>query len=290
MQTIELRELEKLKTLRLNIGRSLSQGEGMRRSSAKGRSAEFSGYREYIPGDDMRYVDWNAFARFDKLFIKEFMEEKEGRVNIFLDTSLSMEFGQKLKSTLMAELTEAISYIATSGKDMVYVTDLCDIKRSIRVANGNLGVSQLKKWLTTTNIQGRVNLIQSLKKSIKGRGGIAFLISDLMDEEFLDNEDEIIRLFEYHNMKLIILHVLSKEELNIEDVGAFQLVDAEDQSRDIKLTLDRNTVGEYQRALEDYIRKVKEKAKAGGMGYVLCSTGDPLQEILFIKLREIYSI
>ena len=78
MQTIDLRELEKLNMLKLSIKRSLSQGEGLRRSSAKGRSAEFSGYREYIPGDDMRYVDWNAFARLDKLYIKEFMEEKRG--------------------------------------------------------------------------------------------------------------------------------------------------------------------------------------------------------------------
>ena len=124
MQTIDLRELEKLNMLKLSIKRSLSQGEGLRRSSAKGRSAEFSGYREYIPGDDMRYVDWNAFARLDKLYIKEFMEEKEGRVNIYLDTSRSMEFGEKLKSTLMSELTESISYIASSGRDSVFITDL----------------------------------------------------------------------------------------------------------------------------------------------------------------------
>ena len=57
METLNLRELEQLNTLRLNIRRSMSQGEGLRRSSAKGRSAEFSGYREYVPGDDTRYVD-----------------------------------------------------------------------------------------------------------------------------------------------------------------------------------------------------------------------------------------
>ena len=72
----------------------------------------------------MRYVDWNAYARLDKLFIKEYMEEKEGRVNIYLDTSRSMEFGRRLKSTAMAELTEAISFIAANGRDAVYVTDL----------------------------------------------------------------------------------------------------------------------------------------------------------------------
>ena len=120
MQTIDLHELERLRGLKLNIRRTLSYNEGARRSSSKGRSAEFSGYREYIPGDDMRYVDWNAYARLDKLYIKEYMEEREGRVNIYLDTSRSMEFGEKLKSTLMAELTEAISYVALSGRDSVW--------------------------------------------------------------------------------------------------------------------------------------------------------------------------
>lgn len=288
MQTIDLRELEKLNTLRLNIKRSMSQGEGLRRSSAKGRSAEFSGYREYVPGDDMRYVDWNAFARFDKLYIKEFMEEKEGRVSIYLDTSKSMDFGEKLKSTLMAELTEAISYIAVSGRDSVYVTDLANPANTLRIPNGNQGIAVLKKWLTDINTSGKINLKDSLKRAVRGRGGMAFLISDLMDESFLEDEEDILKLFSFHNMKLSFLHVMSREELEIEDDGAYQLIDSEEETKEIRLTLDRKTIADYKKALDEYIRKVTDRAQIAGANYILCSTGESLQKIIFEKMKILF--
>lgn len=288
MQTIDLRELEKLNTLRLNIKRSMSQGEGLRRSSAKGRSAEFSGYREYVPGDDMRYVDWNAFARFDKLYIKEFMEEKEGRVSIYLDTSKSMDFGEKLKSTLMAELTEAISYIAVSGRDSVYVTDLANPANTLRIPNGNQGIVVLKKWLTDINTSGKINLKDSLKRAVRGRGGMAFLISDLMDESFLEDEEDILKLFSFHNMKLSFLHVMSREELEIEDDGAYQLIDSEEETKEIRLTLDRKTIADYKKALDEYIRKVTDRAQIAGANYILCSTGESLQKIIFEKMKILF--
>ena len=288
METLDLRELEKLNNLHIQINRSLSQGEGGRRSAEKGRSAEFSGYREYIPGDDMRYVDWNAYARFDKLFIKEYMEEREGRVSIFLDTSKSMDFGQKLKSTLMAELCQAIAYIAGTGRDSVYVTDLAEPGATLRVPKGRQGVPVLAGWLKRKPVAGRIDLATSLRYAIKGRGGVAYVISDLMDENFLANQDEIQKLFLYHSMKVTFLHVLSKEELEIDDIGAYQLIDSEDDTKDVRLTLDRRTVGNYQKALEDYKNRIKANAAAAGAAYVLCSTGDPLQKIIFEDMRALF--
>ena len=288
MQTINLRELEKLNTLRLNIRRSMSQGEGLRRSSAKGRSAEFSGYREYVPGDDMRYVDWNAYARFDKMYIKEFMEEKEGRVSIYLDTSKSMDFGEKLKSTLMAELTEAISYIASTSRDSVFVTDLSNPTYTFKVPNGNQGVGNLKRWLEGIQTGSSINLRDALKRAVRGRGGVAFVISDFMDEGFLGAEEEILRLFGYHGMQVNLLHVMSKEELEIEEDGAFQLIDSENENKEIRLTLDKYSIRDYKKALENYTRQINEKAKVAGAGYVLCSTGERLHKLVFEDMRFMF--
>lgn len=291
MQTIDLRELEKLNMLKLSIKRSMSQGEGLRRSSAKGRSAEFSGYREYIPGDDMRYVDWNAFARLDKLYIKEFMEEKEGRVSIYLDTSRSMEFGEKLKSTLMSELTESLSYIASSGRDSVYITDLANPTYTFKVPSGKQGVGNLRKWLDSIHpgeVVKSINLKESLKKAVRGRGGIAFVISDFMDEGFLEAETDILKLFGYHGMEVTLLHVLSQEELEIDDDGAFQLIDSEEESKEVRLTLDRYSIRDYKKALDNYIRSIEEKARAAGGRYVLCSTGENVHKLLFESMRDLF--
>ena len=291
MQTIDLRELEKLNMLKLSIKRSLSQGEGLRRSSAKGRSAEFSGYREYIPGDDMRYVDWNAFARLDKLYIKEFMEEKEGRVNIYLDTSRSMEFGEKLKSTLMSELTESISYIASSGRDSVFITDLANPTYTFKVPSGKQGVGTLRKWLEGIhpgNEVKSINLKESLKKAIRGRGGLAFVISDFMDEGFLDAESDILKLFGYHGMEVILLHVMSQEELEIDEDGAFQLIDSEEETKEVRLTLDKYSIRDYKKTLEKYMRDIEDKARAAGGKYVLCSTGESISKLIFESMRDVF--
>ena len=288
METLNLKELEQLNTLRLNIRRSMSQGEGLRRSSAKGRSAEFSGYREYVPGDDTRYVDWNAYARFDKLYIKEFMEEKEGRVSIYLDTSKSMDFGEKKKSTLMAELAEIISFSATSGRDSVYVTDLAFPTNTFKVPVGSLGVATLKTWLEKTEVNGKIDLMSSLKKAVKGRGGVAIVISDFMDEGFLANETDILRLFDYHGMKTTLIHVLSREEMEIEDDGSFQYIDSEDDDREVRITLDKYSIRDYKKALEDYSKNIYTKAKAAGGNYILCSTADPIKKLIYENLRFLF--
>ncbi len=288
MKTIDLRELEKLNMLKLNIRRSMSQSEGLRRSSAKGRSAEFSGYREYIPGDDMRYVDWNAYARLDKLYIKEFMEEKEGRVNIFLDTSQSMEFGEKLKSTLMAELAESISYIAGLGRDSVFVSDLGNPANTLKVPTGTNGVAVLKKWLEGIQPQGRIDIMKSLRSAIKGNGGVAFILSDFMDEGFLGAEEEVLKLFAYHNMKVTLLQILSREELEIEEDGAFQFIDSEDEMKNVKLTLDKYSIRDYKRSLDNYMRQINEKAKSVGADYILCSTGDSLNKMIFEDMKLLF--
>ena len=284
MQTLDLRELEGLGRLQFNIKRSQSMGEGVRRSARKGRSAEFSGYREYMPGDDTRYVDWNAYARFDKLYIKEYMEEREGRIDVFLDTSRSMEFGSKLKSTLMAELTEVISYIGVNGKDSVYVSDMANPVNPFRVPSSLNGSAQLAKWLQKIECKGSVDINTSVRKMTRGRGGLTFIISDFMDEKFIEGLEDTLRLLNSRNITPVLLQILSEEEMNIDDIGAYQFIDSEDESKDVRLTLDRQTIRDYKSALQDYTRNIEKISKSGGAGYILCSTADSLQKIVYEKM------
>lgn len=290
MQTMDIRGLERYRRLYLNIRRSLSQGEGTRRSSSKGRSAEFSGYREYIPGDDMRYVDWNAYARLDKLYIKEFMEEREGRVNIYLDTSRSMEFGEKLKSTLMAELTAIISFIAISGRDAVYVTNLADISKTIKVQPGKNGMVILDRWLRDQKPSVRINIGESLKKAHRTRGGMTFIMSDFMDEEFASVETDILKYFRFFGTEVMLIHILSKEEMEIDMNGAYRFVDSEDENKDVRLSLDRRTIGEYNEALSNYIKLLKVNAAKAGASYVLCNTNENVETIVYEKLKIVFGI
>ena len=132
----------------------------------------------------------------------------------------------------------------------------------------------LRKWLEGIHPGEEVksiNLMESLKKAIRGRGGVAFVISDFMDEGFLDAETDILKLFSYHGMEVTLLHVLSQEELEIDDDGAFQLIDSEDETKEVRLTLDKYSIRDYKKALENYMRQILKRRpvrQAEGMYYV----------------------
>ena len=111
--------LDALDTLDLNV-RQMKSGNysGARRSRAYGASPEFADYRDYVPGDDLRRIDWNAAGRFDKYLIKRFMDEKQGRNCIYLDTSASMGFTEEKRFAAL-RLTAALGYLSVSNMDSV---------------------------------------------------------------------------------------------------------------------------------------------------------------------------
>ena len=110
---------KKLNKINMYINFKLTGGtQGGRKSKAKGVSVEFSDYREYAPGDDFRRIDWNAYGRFDKFFIKVFMEEREGVFNFFIDKSKSMDYGKDNKKDTALKIVAALSYIALNNSGL----------------------------------------------------------------------------------------------------------------------------------------------------------------------------
>ena len=291
MRTISVDNLAGLDRLRFTIkNKSVTQYEGGRRSGIKGRSTEFSGFREYIPGDDMRYVDWNAYGRFDKLYIKEYTEEREGCINIFLDTSASMDFGGKPKDEMMAGLAEAICYICNKQRDSVTVTDLADPGRTLKLPKGRLGMMRLEAFSRSTPIQGKVNLKDAVKRAATGKHGLTFIISDFYDEAFLDAEEELCKFMRFLRQEPVLLQVLSREELEIDNTGAARLHDIEMPDEMVSATFDRLTVDGYLEALRDFTNRLRSAADRAGAGYYMCRTDRTLGRILLEDLRGLYDI
>ena len=291
MRTISVDNLAGLDRLRFTIkNKSVTQYEGGRRSGIKGRSTEFSGFREYIPGDDMRYVDWNAYGRFDKLYIKEYTEEREGCINIFLDTSASMDFGGKPKDEMMAGLAEAICYICNKQGDSVTGTDLADPGRTLKLPKGRLGMMRLETFLRSTPIQGKVNLKDAVKRAATGKHGLTFIISDFYDEAFLDAEEELCKFMRFLRQEPVLLQVLSREELEIDNTGAARLHDIEMPDEMVSATFDRLTVDGYLEALRDFTNRLRSAADRAGAGYYMCRTDRTLGRILLEDLRGLYDI
>src|SRR5438045_6164638 len=106
--------------------RAKSSLKGERRSKARGQSVEFADYRNYVSGDDLRYLDWNLYGRLDRLFLKLYEEERELPVRIFLDASESMTFGESRKFDFARQVAAAVGYVALCGFDRVTVIPFPD--------------------------------------------------------------------------------------------------------------------------------------------------------------------
>src|SRR3989442_9649912 len=122
-QILDSTFLKKLERLSLIAKRPFAgQMKGEKRSVKRGTSVEFADYREYMMGDDLRYVDWNTAARLEKLFVKLFIEEEDLYLALLIDTSKSMDFGEPKKLHFAARVAAALGYIGLSNYDRVSVT------------------------------------------------------------------------------------------------------------------------------------------------------------------------
>src|SRR5215475_2169611 len=141
-----LRRLEQFQLLAQRRAKSSLRGE--RRSRARGQSVEFADYRNYVAGDDFRYLDWNLYGRLERLFLKLYEEERELPVSIFLDASESMTFGTPPKFDFAKQVAAAVGYVALCGFDRVSVTVFPEAEKEIAVRGALRSVRGRRSALT----------------------------------------------------------------------------------------------------------------------------------------------
>lgn len=242
--------LRRLDALRLSM-RSPAQGGagGLRRSRALGTSVEFSDFREYAPGDDLRRLDWNAYARFDRLFLKLFMEEQETQVNILADTSASMrEHG---KWELARGLAELFAYLALRGGDRVAVYALGGETARAEGLSGRAGYMRAAEFLEGIRPAGEVRLCETLPRlPLRPGRGVSLLITDLMSPDGYENA---LRSLQYRKQETTLLHVLSPWEMQPELDGMVRLIDSE-TGEERELLIGGSMLESYRHALDGLLR------------------------------------
>lgn len=263
----------RLDTLRLNMrGRAQGGAGGSRRSRQTGSSAEFSDYREYIPGDDIRRLDWNAYARFDRLFLKLFMEEQESQVTILLDASASME--AKWKTARAA--AEAVGYLALTGGDRLCVQCLKD-GRALRspLLSGRAAFPRLTAFLDSCAPDGKTETLTDAVKHAEGlKKGMCFLITDGYTEDALKETLDYLR---YRKQETAVIQVLSGGELRPETEGAVRLTDSE-TGETLDLLADRAALDAYLDALNAFLEEVRENCASREAVYLMLDSGEPFEE------------
>lgn len=285
---------EKLSRLRLTMGQKSSMNlTGNRKSVQKGSSTEFSDFREYMPGDDIRRIDWNAYGRLDRLYVKEYMEEKEAVVTILVDTSASMNYGEKKKSHLAIKIAGALAYLGLNNMDRVYLYDMQKIQSPHIATGGKKAIMSASGWLENLNFEGTVDIYEAIKTLPAKGPGVTILISDFLQENFLDTNQEpakqIIRFLNYRKQKVIFLHVLAGEEMDVKYTGTKNLIDMEDKSM-LRISLEAASIKVYENALREFVERLERVCEQAGAAYVVCNTERDFYQLMFKDLRVLYDI
>lgn len=271
--------LKRLERLSLNMEKLVAAGSGgLRKSRARGSSVEFSDFREYAYGDDLRRVDWNAYGRFDRLFIKLFMEEREAMVNVFLDCSRSMDFGEPKKSIMASQLAAAISFLALSNMDRLCINLLQDDKlRSSDIFGGKGRFDGCASFMNDIELRGTTDMNKAIKMKRFTSRGLSVVISDFFTQGSLE---DFIKYMIYNKQDVVLLHILSPEELDPKLKGQVRLKDSETgEMVDVDLT--PSILDKYDKILSSFKSGLRETAKRCGGAYVSISSGDSLEKVLF---------
>src|SRR5436309_11514612 len=165
-----LARLEQLELVSRKIFTGRMKGE--RLSKRKGQSVEFADYRNYVVGDDLRFLDWNLYARLDKLFLRLFMEEEDLHFYLLLDNSLSMDFGTPTKLHYARQVAAALGFVGLVNLDRVMVEVFNDrLTQSLPALRGRRSLWRLLEFLTKLEPAGPSDLTRALKAfSLKASG------------------------------------------------------------------------------------------------------------------------
>jgi uncharacterized protein (DUF58 family) len=278
-----LARLEQLELVSRKIFRGRMKGE--RRSKKKGQSVEFADYRNYVKGDDLRFLDWNLYARLNKLFIRLFMEEEDLHFYVLIDNSMSMDFGNPTKLHYAKQVAAALGFIGLVNMDRVVVEAFNDrLTQSLPAVRGRRSLWRLMDFLEKIEPVGPSDLKRALKSfSLKCSGkGIVVLISDLMDK---GGYEEALRYIVARQLDIYVIQVLSQEEIEPEIVGDLKLVDIEDEDV-AEITVSGPLLKRYKQNLAAFRGALHEFCTRRGVSYIFTSTKVPFDRLVLSYLRQ----
>jgi uncharacterized protein (DUF58 family) len=269
------------------VSRKILSGKmrGERRSKRRGQSVEFADFRNYVPGDDLRFIDWNIYARLDKLFLKVFLEEEDLALYILIDTSRSSSFGNPQKLLFMKRVAATLGYIGLVNYNRVSVAAVNDqIVAETGAMRGRRKVSDLIAFLEPLNAAGATDLGQAFKRfrlSAKGRG-VCVVLSDFLDKRGIESS---LRYLAGTRFDLVCMQVLAPQELKPFLQGDLRLEDVEDADY-AEVSITQPLLSKYTRNLNAYCMYVNQYVSRRGGVYLLCGSDADIDSIVISYLRK----
>ncbi|MDQ7025343.1 MAG: DUF58 domain-containing protein [Anaerolineae bacterium] len=289
------RRVDPLMLVAKNIRSGSMKGE--RRSVKRGTSVEFADYRNYVPGDDLRKLDWNVYARLEKPYIKLLEDEEDLAVHLLLDASASMNWPnseeteaggnpEHNKLLFAQRIFATLAYISLSTGDRLMMTAMND--RGTNYFGPSRGRAQtvgMLRYAHRIEAQGVTDLNHTLRQYAirEKRAGLVFIISDMFSPTgYVDGLN--ILLGKGH--EVCIIHLLSPDEIAPPVAGDLRLLDIETGEAQ-EITVDANMRSMYQQRLTGWLDAIRNDCARKGVHYVMVQTDTPFEKVILFELRKL---
>lgn len=277
-----LQQIETLQTILKNNVSGLFGGN--RGSKSFGSSCEFTDYRDYVPGDDITKIDWNAYARFEKLYMKLYLDERQMHTRIYIDASRSMDYGEGGKAEQAIKLAAFIAYVSICEMDRVSVFVIRDkeVHEIIPAIVGKDAYFESVGKLNDIVFDGDSYISDAIVQSSVGYGdGMSIILSDFLTE---NNYEDAIDLLTDKKRDILCVQILSIDETQPEIRGKVHLFDSEDGEKYYRKNVDREIMRAYNAALDYVKERISGYCAARGASYLLVNAEDSIAEILMDTL------
>jgi len=257
---------------------------GDRLTKRRGQSSEFADFRNYVVGDDLRFLDWNIYARLERLFIKLFLQEEDLHVSVLIDVSKSMEWGSPDKGQYTRQVAAALAYIGLVNFDRVSLYTFSDgLQYELAGIRGRRWMFKVIEFLTEVEYASAGDLQKTGKQfaTRHPQPGIVVLLSDFLDKGGVEPG---LRYLLGRKYDLYAMQVLSPEEIDPPMAGDLRLTDVEDDDV-AEVTVSRALLEKYRQTLHAYCHSIKEYCARRGVSYLFTSTQVPFDQIVLSYFR-----
>ncbi|MBO5262473.1 MAG: DUF58 domain-containing protein [Clostridia bacterium] len=264
---------------------------GSRKARSYGNTVEFADFREYFPGDDIRRIDWNVYARFEKYFIKLFTDERQMHNQIYIDCSASMACGKPEKAAAALRVAAAFGYLSVDSMDRVsykLIQGDKSVDLGFKITNKD-SFYRAAQALENTDFEGEADLERAIiMAESPGRDdGLTIIISDFLTES---NWKKAIDFLLYNRREVMLIQVMSPDELYPDFDGRVHMLDSEaidiGDGKNMRMAITKKMVAAYQRALDEYEKEIIDFCAARNVTFFTVSSDDPIEKVIFGKGYE----
>lgn len=257
-----------------------------------GSTVEFADYQEYTLGDDIRRIDWNLYSRFEKYFIKLFVDDRQMHIQTFLDCSASMQKANSDKAVYAMRVAAAIAFLSVQNMDRTsiklikgaHAEDFCGVVTGKNALFKGLNKFDRLQFKGTSDLEKAIINCPSVGTS----NGLTVIISDFMTES---NWKRAVDYLLYNKRQVMLVQVLSPEEVDPTYSGRIQLVDYESEDpmdeRNFKMRITKAHIKAYNQAFNDFIADITSFCSSRNVDFVSAVCDEPVEKLLFEKMYRV---